>query len=107
MMNTYAPCLTVALALTGLLAGQSAAADWANGERIAERWCAGCHVVAPGQSRGSDMVPTFAEIGSSKRLDETGLTAFLSDPTHSRMPPLSLARSEISDLVAYIRRQAR
>ncbi|OHV79943.1 cytochrome c family protein [Ensifer sp. LCM 4579] len=106
-MHICVPRVTVALALIGLLAGQSAAADWANGERIAERWCAGCHVVAPGQSRGSDMVPTFAEIGSSKRLDEAALTAFLADPTHSRMPPLSLARSEIADLVAYIARQSR
>lgn len=53
------------------------------------------------------MVPTFAEIGSSERLDEAALTAFLSDPTHSRMPPLPLARSEIADIVAYIQHQAR
>lgn len=95
----------VALVLVLALAGQGAAADRANGRRIAERWCAGCHVVSPGQSRGSDQVPTFAEIGSAERLDEGALRAFLADPTHSRMPPLSLTRSEIADVVAYIQGQ--
>lgn len=97
----------VMLALFWTSAGQGAAADWTNGQRIADRWCAGCHLVAPGQSQASDMVPTFAEIASSERLDDAALKAFLSDPTHSRMPPLPLARSEIADLVAYIKHQAR
>ncbi len=84
---------------------EGAAADFVRGHSIAVRWCSECHVVAPGQGHGSDAVPTFAEIKASDRLDEAQLTAFLSAPEHSRMPNLSLTRSEISDLVAYIRAQ--
>jgi mono/diheme cytochrome c family protein len=84
-------------------AGKGAAADSANGGRIAERWCAECHLIAPGQRQASDAVPTFSEIGGSGRFDETTLEGFLANPHHSRMPNLSLSRSEITDLVAYIK----
>ncbi|MFD1326698.1 c-type cytochrome [Mycoplana ramosa] len=93
----------VAITLLLTMAGESAAADPARGRDIAERWCSACHVVAPGQLRGSDTVPTFAQIGKSDKFDEAGLSVFLAAPHHSRMPNLSLTRSEIADLVAYIR----
>jgi mono/diheme cytochrome c family protein len=83
-------------------AGESAAADRGNGQRIAERWCSGCHVVASGPQQGSDQIPTFAQIGRSDRFDDGLLAAFLSAQHHSRMPNLSLTRSEVADLVAYI-----
>lgn len=88
-----------------LSVGQSAAADPDNGERIAQRWCAQCHVVGAGQPRGSDAVPTFVEIGRSENLDDDALAAFLANPTHSRMPDLALTRSEIADIVAYFKRE--
>ena len=88
-------------------AGESAAADRMNGQRIAERWCAECHVVESGQTQGSDRVPTFAQIGGSKRFNEKSLAAFLMAPHHSRMPNLSLARSEVADLLAYIKSHGR
>lgn len=81
------------------------AADFARGHSIAVRWCSECHVVAPGQGHGSDSVPTFAEIGETEHLSGAKLSAFLSAPQHSRMPNLSLTRSEIADLVAYIKAQ--
>ena len=88
-------------------AGEAMAADSVNGQRIAESWCSGCHLVAPSQPQASDAVPTFAEIGASERFDETALAAFLANPHDSRMPNLSLSRSEIADLVAFIKLQAR
>ncbi|PTM95139.1 c-type cytochrome [Mycoplana dimorpha] len=91
----------VTLALMGV--GESVAADAARGRDIAQRWCSECHVVAPGQSHGTDGVPTFAQIGRSERFDEGSLSAFLAAPPHSRMPNLSLTRSEIADLAAYIK----
>ncbi|MGI0526706.1 cytochrome c [Rhizobium giardinii] len=100
-------CLGVVVALLTEFASESAAADSTNGRRIAERWCAECHVVAPGQRQASDAVPTFAQIGRSERFDEATLATFLANPHHSRMPNLSLTRSEIADLVAYIKRQVR
>ena len=89
------------------LAGESAAADRVNGQRIAERWCAECHIVESGQTQGSDRVPTFAQIGGSKRFDVKSLTTFLMAPHHSRMPNLSLTRSEVADLLAYIKSHGR
>ncbi|MCA1442909.1 cytochrome c [Ensifer sp. IC4062] len=93
----------VAVALLLMVTGESAAADRLRGRAIAQRWCSECHVVAPGQVRGSDTVPTFAQIGESERFDEASLSAFLAAPHHSRMPNLSLTRTEIADLVAYIK----
>lgn len=88
-------------------AGESAAADRLNGQQIAARWCADCHIVASGQKQGSDRVPTFAQIAGSTRFDETSLAAFLMTPHPSRMPDLSLTRSEIADLLAYIKSRER
>ena len=82
---------------------EGAAADIAQGGNIAHRWCSQCHVVAPGQTSGSDSVPTFAQIGESKHFNAARLAEFLADPQHSRMPNLSLTRSEIADLTAYIK----
>jgi hypothetical protein len=43
-------------------------------------------------------------IGNATATDsETTLATFLASPHHSRMPNLSLSRSEIADLVAYIK----
>ncbi|WP_457664194.1 c-type cytochrome [Sinorhizobium medicae] len=92
---------TVALLL--MVTRESAAVDQLRGRALAHRWCSECHVVAPGQSHGSDTVPTFAQIGESERFDERSLSAFLATPHHSRMPNLSLTRAEIADLVAYIK----
>lgn len=99
--------LSVTMVLLVEFACGSAEADIASGRKIAERWCSECHVVAPGQRQASDSVPTFAQINRSGRFDEATLSAFLANPHHSRMPDLSLTRSEIADLVAYIRRQGR
>jgi len=97
--------LGVVAALLMAPASEGAAADSANGRRIAERWCAECHVVAPGQRRASDAVPTFAQIAGSGRFNEARLATFLANPHHSLMPNLALTRDEIADLVAYIKRR--
>lgn len=102
MDRIWGQCAIAAtLALT--MVGDSIAADRARGRDIAERWCSACHVVAPGQLHGSDTVPTFAQIGESDKFDEASLSAFLAAPHDTRMPNLSLTRSEIADLVAYIK----
>jgi mono/diheme cytochrome c family protein len=84
------------------LAAPAFAADVAHGERIARRWCATCHVVAPDQTKGSTEAPSFADI--SRRVDDDRrLAGFLADP-HPRMPDMNLSRPEITDIVAYIRK---
>src|SRR5688572_14598476 len=93
----------VLLALLGSAPAWSAdgfAADAANGERIARRWCAECHVVAPEQTSAKADVPSFASIatrnGTSVPLDK-----FLLNP-HPKMPDMQLSRAAIADIVAYI-----
>jgi mono/diheme cytochrome c family protein len=95
----------IAIALVLAFFDEGTTADLARGRGIALRWCGECHVVAPGQARGSDSVPTFAQIGGSEHFNEARLSDFLASPQHSRMPNLSLTRSEIADLVAYIKAQ--
>lgn len=50
------------VALLLIVTGESTAADQLRGRAIAQRWCSECHVVTPGQVRGSDTVPTFAVV---------------------------------------------
>ncbi|MEJ1159848.1 c-type cytochrome [Prosthecomicrobium sp. N25] len=91
-----------------LLGGSCAvAADVANGERLARRWCAECHVVAPDQKTASADVPGFSAIAAKPERTPENLTSLLTSPdkAHSRMQDLNLARTEIADLVAYIRAQ--
>ncbi|PSC04430.1 cytochrome C552 [Alsobacter soli] len=88
------------LLATALAASPALAADAANGERIAKRWCAECHVVAPGQTSAKADAPPFATIaarnGTSVPLDK-----FLLNP-HPKMPDMQLSRGEVADIVAYI-----
>ncbi|MBY5870389.1 c-type cytochrome [Rhizobium leguminosarum] len=103
MKRTHGLQCAITVALLLMVIGESAAADRLRGRSIAQRWCSECHVVAPGQVHGSDTVPTFAQIGESEQFDEASLSVFLAAPHHSRMRNLSLTRTEIADLVAYIK----
>ncbi|HUZ91264.1 MAG TPA: cytochrome c [Methylocella sp.] len=76
------------------------AADAKQGEVIAKRWCAACHLVSPDQTRANSDAPSFAAI-AHKKLPAGQLKAFLMDP-HPKMPDMNLTRSEIADIVAYI-----
>lgn len=77
------------------------AADAERGETIAARWCSACHVVSSDQKSASADVPSFADI-ALRRTDRKKLANFLVDP-HPKMPDMHLTRSEIDDIVAYIR----
>jgi mono/diheme cytochrome c family protein len=76
-----------------------AAGDLVQGKKIAQRWCASCHVVSPDQTRASADVPTFCDI--AQRKSGAQLKVFLMDP-HPKMPDMSLTRQEIADIVDYI-----
>jgi mono/diheme cytochrome c family protein len=78
-----------------------AAGDAENGRNLAQRWCAACHVVAPGQREATEAAPTFAEIARRPRFNADALAFFLLDP-HPKMPNMSLTRREAADLAAYI-----
>ncbi|MDR3529163.1 MAG: cytochrome c [Rhodopila sp.] len=72
------------------------------GRRLAETWCSNCHVVSPGQQRGtSNGAPTFTAIAAMKSTTLLALRAFLQTP-HDRMPDLHMSRNEIDDVATYI-----
>ena len=84
-----------------LLGPAAARADVAGGQRLAQQWCASCHVIdgaaaTPAVPQGP---PSFKAIAG--RLNAAQLRAFLSHP-HGAMPDLGLTRAEIEDLIAYI-----
>ena len=90
----------VALAALCLLSGP-ASADAANGQRLAQQWCANCHVIdGSGPSARLPQGPPSFRVAAG-HLDPGQLRAFLSHP-HGAMPDLALTRSEIDDLIAYI-----
>ena len=79
------------------------AADALNGERLAQRWCAACHVVTSDQRQANADAPPFEEIAKRPNFSETGLATFLLDP-HSKMPNMNLSRTEAADIAAYVHR---
>jgi mono/diheme cytochrome c family protein len=81
--------------------GNSYAADPENGLKLAELWCAQCHVVSSSQRMAATDTATFREIAQRFPDDLGALAALLSDE-HPPMPDMSLTREEIRDLVAYI-----
>jgi len=78
------------------------AADANNGERLAQRWCAACHVVSATQRQSTtDQAPPFASIAKMPGFDAGRVALFLLDP-HPKMPDMGLSRTEAADLEAYI-----
>ena len=84
----------------------AAAADADNGETLAKRWCAACHIVAADQKAGGTQAPAFSSIAKKPGLDASRLALFLLDP-HPKMPDMSLSRAAAADLAAYIKSQGK
>ena len=73
-----------------------------NGERLAHRWCAACHVVSATQRQvTTDQAPPFASIAKTQDFDAGKIALFLLDP-HPKMPDMGLSRTDAQDLAAYI-----
>ena len=84
-----------------LMAPSPVRADAAAGERLANRWCAACHIVGGGAPQSVPQgPPTFHSIAESGKTPDQ-LRAFLTKP-HGAMPDLALTRAEIDDVIAYI-----
>lgn len=83
------------------LSGAALAADAANGKRLAERWCASCHVIESGQSRGNTQAPPFSEVAKKPGITAASIALFLMVP-HPKMPDMNLSRYEAGDIAAYI-----
>ena len=101
-----AAMLAVAFALSAGASASAAPGDPAQGEKLAKRWCASCHVVGADQTRGADNVPPFATIARTPGFNAEAIAQFLMDP-HPKMPDMQLSRDEARDLGAYIASLAR
>ena len=88
------------------VANSAALADAANGEKLARRWCASCHVVAADQRQGDTQASPFSEMAKIPGLNAEKIALFLLAP-HPPMPDMSLSRSEAADLAVYIARQGK
>jgi mono/diheme cytochrome c family protein len=88
------------------LSQAAVAANVANGERLAKRWCAACHVVAADQKSGNTQVTPFSAIAKLPGFDTAKLALYLLTP-HPKMPDMNLTRHEASDLADYIMSQGR
>lgn len=81
---------------------QTRPGDAALGKALALKSCSSCHVVAEGQSQaGIDGVPAFAALANRPDFSTGAAAAFMQAP-HPPMPDLSLTRTEIDDIAAYI-----
>ncbi len=80
----------------------SFAADLAKGTRLAQQWCANCHVIGAAAPPGTVQQgpPAFRAIAQGGMTADQ-LRAFLTQP-HGAMPDLALTRAEIDDVIAYI-----
>lgn len=77
-------------------------ADVATGHELAQKWCASCHLVDPGQSdAGATGVPPFAAIAAMSSTTSTSIHAFLMTP-HGKMPDFELSRRQIDVVSDYI-----
>ncbi len=104
-MHRFAVVLFSSLAVvTG--APRPSSADAANGERLARRWCASCHIVAADQRQGSTQASPFSAMAKIPGLNAEKIALFLLAP-HPPMPDMNLSRSEAADLAVYIKAQAK
>ncbi len=99
---TSAACCIAALGMMFAVTSVQAA-DPMNGERLAQRWCAACHVVTANQRQAYSDAPPFEEIAKRPNFSESGLMTFLLDP-HAKMPNMNLSRIEAGDIAAYVHR---
>jgi mono/diheme cytochrome c family protein len=83
------------------IARPALAANALNGKRLAELWCAACHVVTGNQRQANADAPPFEEIAKRPNFSEPGLVTFLLDP-HAKMPNMNLTRIEANDIAAYV-----
>jgi|RhiMetdeSRZDD1v2_1073273.scaffolds.fasta_scaffold1318699_2 mono/diheme cytochrome c family protein len=86
--------------LGGSLAAAQEVGDARKGLAFAQRVCAECHGVAPGQLVPA-AAPTFWAIANTPGMTAMALTVFLRTP-HRNMPNLVISDSDRANVIAYI-----
>ena len=91
--------LPAGLAVGAPLPGQP---DPAKGQALAERFCTNCHLIGgTAQGHANADVPSFHEIANMEGQTAGAITGHIILPKHP-MPQISLTKSELADLSAYI-----
>jgi len=100
MLRRLIPLLIVLACAPAAMAQQR---DPAPGRRIAERDCAACHAVKPGDVGPSpvEAAAPFQLVARMPSSTELALRVFLRT-SHAGMPNLQFTEQEIDELVAYI-----
>jgi cytochrome c len=93
--------VTLILLVLAAAGAQSARADASKGAQLAQQWCASCHVIANNSTGPVPQGPPSFQMIARSGMTTDQLRAFLSHP-HGAMPDLSLTRTEIDSLIAYI-----
>ena len=91
----------LAIAALPVLAHAQDTGDPVAGKKLAEAWCANCHVPHGARAGAANGAPTFAAVAANRDLSALALRVFLRTP-HERMPDLHLSNNETDDLIAYI-----
>ncbi len=76
-------------------------ANAVRGTKLAQQWCASCHVIGSSASGVVPQGPPSFQAVAHSGMTSDQLRAFLSHP-HGAMPDLALSRAEIDDLIGYI-----
>ena len=102
------PAIAGAVALVFASAhGADAEETWkpnpANGQAIAERLCAGCHIVSDAQSSGGVVagIPSFKAIANKEGQTGSAIVNMIMNP-HGEMVDTRLTRNEIGDVLSYL-----
>ena len=103
MRTVMVGLLALTLASLGVpAAAQDEFADPRAGRELAERWCAECHYVGPGE-RGESLMgaPSFQDRADDPAVTRLYLRVFLRTP-HATMPNYRLTPEQTDDIVAHI-----
>jgi mono/diheme cytochrome c family protein len=71
------------------------------GRGLAVRWCSSCHLVTADQKGAKADAPPFSTIAQLPNFNADRLAHLMLSP-HPNMAKLSLSRSAVDDLAAYI-----
>lgn len=93
--------MAIKLAVAVVFHGSAALAQDADrGEKLAARWCAGCHTIGTPAAKARRATP-FEQIAEKPGVSSKVIADFLMLP-HSTMPDLPIRRSEAEDIAAFI-----
>jgi mono/diheme cytochrome c family protein len=91
--------LSVALILFGGIQA-TFAQNAENGERLAKRWCSGCHAIGTAADKFHG-IPSFAVIAAKETISADMIASFLLLP-HATMPNPPLSRKDTQDIALFI-----